>query len=144
MTYIENLDAALKKREDKIKYTITYCSSVDYSEIKLKIGIDFPPKVKQYFDRIEHIKIESPRQFEILPLNKICLFDAQFLFFSVINNEEKICFDISHINDADQWDIINFSNKYLITKTISSYLINKIWAWVDRDRMIWQEEFYSS
>lgn len=144
MTDIEQLALALKRREDKLKYSITYFSSVNYSKHYSRFVFDFPPIVKQYFDKIEHFQIESPRHFEILPLNEILLLDDQFLLFSFINKNEKICFDISHINESDQWDIVNFNNKYLITKTLSSYLINKLWAWVDRERVIWQQEYYSS
>jgi hypothetical protein len=62
--------------------------------------------------------------------------------FSRVNGIEIICFDTNNINSANEWDIVNYSNNYLITKTIESYLTNKIWAFVDREREFWKQEQY--
>ena len=73
---------------------------------------------------------------ELLGVNDIELLENRFLKFSIINNNEIICFDTLEINSAGEWDILNYNNKFVITKTIPSFLTNKIWAWIDRDKNI--------
>ena len=63
-------------------------------------------------------------------------------------NNNKIIFntlvDLSKKNEADEWDIINLNNHFVITKTIGSFFTNKVWAWIDRGHTIWKEEIYDS
>lgn len=84
--------------------------------------------------------INGNRQFKLLTFSNYILYEDRYLFFSIMNNGEQICFDIANRNSADEWDIINYSNKFIITRTISSYLTNKVWAWLDRGRTIWKDE----
>ncbi|NVO11008.1 MAG: hypothetical protein HXX16_13690 [Bacteroidales bacterium] len=144
MTYTDNLRNALKKREIKLKYEFDDCSENNYDLFIKKFGIVLPEIIKQFYNQFEYLKIKEPRHFEMLSFKNMIIYDDRYLLFSIIDNDEKICFDFSNINEAGQWDIINYCNKYLITKTISSYLVNKIWAWVDKERTIWKEETYAA
>ena len=72
--------------------------------------------------------------FDIKVLNK------NFMQIAVIH-DIIIAIDIKDINQADERNIINYQTNFVITKTLASFLNNKIWAWLDRGRMIWQEEF---
>lgn len=69
--------------------------------------------------------------------------DSQHIKLASIGNV-IIAFDCSRKNEADEWDIINYQSKYIITKSLSSFLNNKIWAWLDRKRNIWIEELYDN
>jgi hypothetical protein len=75
-------------------------------------------------------------RFEIVEL------DSQYIKLAAIDNDVVIAFDCSKKNEADEWDIINYQSKYVITKTLGSFLNNKIWAWLDRKRKIWDKELY--
>ncbi len=80
----------------------------------------------------------SNPEFKIYSLTELCInIEDSLIAFAEINSEIKIAFDFSKLNEANQWDIVNLNNKYLITKTISSFWSNKIWKWIDQQDKIW-------
>ena len=109
-------------------------SNISYSNLQI------PEPVLCFYEKYDSLKINKPRYFEILALDKTVLIDNKYLLFSFMNTE-KIAFDISYINSAKEWDIVSISSKYIITKTFSSYLTNKMWAWIDRGREVWKDEY---
>ena len=72
---------------------------------------------------------------------KLSIIDNNYLVFAFINNN-IIAVNLSEKNEADEWDIITLNSHFVITKTIGSFFANKVWAWIDRGRTIWQEETY--
>ena len=66
---------------------------------------------------------------------------ADAIRFSVIDQVHHLVFDISEINDAGQWTIRNEADGYAVTRTLASFWSNKIWAWIDKRRPIWRQEF---
>lgn len=70
---------------------------------------------------------------------KLALLEYHYLQFAQIDNI-IIAADIRKTNEANEWDIINYETKYVITKTFESFFANKVWAWLDRKRTIWKEE----
>lgn len=109
-------------------------------QIHMNLNIFLPKSIEEYYKKIKSVSIEGPRQFEMFPLEHIYFVDEKHLAFSKIGNN-LICFNTSELNTADEWDIICKYNDYLITKTLASYLTNKVWAWIDRGREIWKDEF---
>lgn len=73
----------------------------------------------------------------------LSLFNNRYLQFATIE-DVVIAMDVLKRNEAKEWDILNFNTKYLITKTLGSFLNNKVWAWLDRGRRIWEEECYNN
>ena len=71
----------------------------------------------------------------------LVLLDYNYLQFAQIN-DVIIAADLRKINEANEWDIINYNTGFVITKTFESFFANKIWAWLDRKRTIWKEEIY--
>ncbi len=67
------------------------------------------------------------------------LLENRYLLFARIG-EHVFCFDFQSGNAANQWDIIEYTSKYLVTLTIGSFLLNKVWAWLDKGRAIWEKE----
>jgi hypothetical protein len=70
---------------------------------------------------------------------KLALLDYKYLQFAKID-DVIIAVDIRKTNEANEWDIINYETKYVITRTFESFFSNKVWAWLDRKRTIWKEE----
>jgi len=148
---INNVDFIkdFSRRIEKLKKTNMIESSMAYSEnhddliiVEGKI-IEFPVKISYFYNHILFLNITQPRQLEFLSIKNMSIIENRYLHFSIINFTEKICFDMLRKNDADEWDIINLSNNFIITKTIGSFLTNKVWAWIDRGREIWKEENYN-
>ena len=71
----------------------------------------------------------------------LVLLDDNYLQFAQIN-DVIIAADLRKINEANEWDIINYNTGFVITKTFESFFANKVWAWLDRKRTIWKEEVY--
>lgn len=71
----------------------------------------------------------------------LVLLDDNYLQFAQIN-DVIIAADLRKINEANEWDIINYNTGFVITKTFESFFANKVWAWLDRKRTIWKEEDY--
>jgi hypothetical protein len=128
------------KKANIISCSITYREEHEYSIEVKKEEIEFPKNILYYYSRIDSLNIIQPRQIEILSVKNMSIMEHRYLHFANINVVEKICFDMSKQNEAKEWDIINLSNNFLITKTISSFMTNKVWAWIDRGREIWKEE----
>ena len=130
------------KKTNMIECSIAYCEN--HADLIIVEGkkLEFPSNILHFYNHILFLNITQPRQLEILSIKNMSTIENRYLHFSIINFTEKICFDMLRKNDADEWDIINLSNKFIITKTIGSFLTNKVWAWIDRGREIWKEENY--
>jgi hypothetical protein len=70
----------------------------------------------------------------------IKVLDKNFLQVAIIH-DIIIAMDLRDINEACERNIVNYQTNFVITKTMASFLNNKIWAWLDRGRKIWQKEF---
>ncbi len=109
-------------------------------------------KVAYFFNKEEKVKHISNN--ELLMLDNLVVLknnrSVSFCISDVENNylqlaqidSVTIVFDKTSINEAGEWNIINRETGFVITKTLSSFLNNKIWAWLDRSRCIWNEEIY--
>lgn len=141
MNYIIDLKNALLKRinANKIECEFSDQNALIFPSILSNINI--PPNIDFYIRNYQPVIIKNNnRVIELLNSSKFEMIENRFLMFSKINNTEIICFDTFNINSAHEWDIVNYSNKFVITKTISSFITNKIWAWIDRGRTIWDAE----
>lgn len=121
----------LMKREEKGVIKVkrnTFLRSVSKS-------VSVEPVLYDYLNGYVIVEDERNVKFEIVELN------SPYIKLASIDNV-IIAFDCSKKNEAGEWDIINYQSKYVITKTLSSFLNNKIWAWLDRKRRFWVEELY--
>ena len=98
-----------------------------------------PKAVSSFYSIYESLTIHSPRYFEILAIKNWSLVDDNYILFSKIDSY-RIAFNIQSLNEAEEWDIINLESKFVVTKTFKSYLFNKMLAWIDRSRLVWQTE----
>lgn len=142
MQYVNNFLKALNKKQNAGSLScVVDVENIEFSRNRIE-NLDYPKSVQDLYTNISFVKIAKPRAFELLRFIEFELIDEKYLFFALINETQKICFDVSHINSAGEWDIIELENKFLITKTLASLLTNKVWAWVERSRNIWEEESF--
>jgi len=64
------------------------------------------------------------------------------MHFATFDNNIKIHFDIKTLNNANEWSILNKKSDYEITKTISSFWSNKIWQWLEKEKKIWDDDWW--
>lgn len=126
---IDSFLDTIEKRQKKccISYSYHHCNNKE-----------------KYTDNISLLKLDN---LTIKKNNNSIIFDihvinCRFLQLARIGSV-NIAFDRNKINEAGEWDIINLDSSFVITKTLSSFLNNKIWAWLERSREIWKDEFPS-
>jgi hypothetical protein len=141
MEYLKSLENGLNYRKDVIQFVLKKKNVANGQPIEPFLGIILPDAIMSFYRQIEFLEIINPRKFNVLSIKEMVM-ENNYLMFSNINNT-KICFDTRTVNSAGEWDIINFDSKFIITKTLASYLTSKMWAWIDRGREIWNEEFNS-
>jgi len=125
-TFIDNL----RRRERRMGYKVL---QTEKSNVNCNNSISLV--LFQYVDGYRIIKDDREIVF------KLALLNNNYLQFAQIKNI-IIAADIQKTNEANEYNIINFETKYLITKTFESFFANKVWAWIDRKRTIWKEEIY--
>ncbi len=110
-------------------------------ETEAKLGINFPIEIIHFYETLNGLSVASPK-FELLPVEELQQ-KNELIIFGHFNGCIPVGFESSSTNSAGQWNIVNSTNGYVITLTISSFLTNKIWAWLLRGREVWEKELYT-
>jgi len=120
------------------------CESDKIVAIERQLGVSFPNPIKDFYAECNGIEFKEP-PLRVLPLSDL-RFDSpgQFLTFCIVGKEERIAFDTSNINAADQWSIYGMTENYLVTCTMASFWSSKIWGWLEHARPIWSNNEYST
>jgi len=117
------------------------CTDVGYT---FDVNI-LPQSVRLFYSYVHYINIYAPKHFELLSLQQMYCIDHRYIVFSKMDKINLIAFDIGNYNRIDdEFDIVSVHDKYIITKTFSSFITNKVWAWVNRGRVIWKQEFFEA
>ena len=147
--FITDFIRAVQKRIDKKKFDCTFllheaapnCYS-DSEELLYKVT-KLPQSVGLFYSYVKYLNILRPRSLELLSLSTMYCIDDRYIVFSKIKDMEIIAFDLNSYNKIeDEFDIVCLSNKFVITKTFPSFITNKVWAWIDRGRIVWEKELY--
>ncbi len=139
MEYIQSMIAALNNGNGKYKFELKLNDAGIVTLEPTDINIGIPTTILSFYGHVHSLKIFSPRSFEIFSMSEIT-WRGPFVSFSKINSN-SIGFDCRKINSAGEWDIVNLDTKFVITKTLASYLTNKMWAWINRGRLVWCQEY---
>ena len=135
---IRDVEKNLKKQD--AKYLIN--AGVSEGEIEKSqtlLGETFPEQVADFYRSCNGLNVtEKLEIYKLEDLQK----DGALIEFAIFDNKHSIAFDISSLNIAGQWDIVNSKNHFIITHTMASFITNKIWAWLHRERKVWDEERY--
>ncbi len=126
---VDNFLSMLRNRQKKGLLDFKYSSNIkpkDYEDDEVAI-IQSLDGLSIYND-VRKIIFEIKQNDNLISLAKI--------------EKHNISIDISEKNLAGEYNIVNGDTGYIITKTLASFLNNKIWAWLDRGRNIWKIEKY--
>ena len=104
-----------------------------------RIGHEFPDQVRAFYKRYNGLTVDDP-EFVILSVNELIADSQSRIHFATANGNCQICFDCSHLNEAEQWDIIELETGGRITFTMASFWTNKIWKWIDQRLAFWRGE----
>jgi hypothetical protein len=117
-------------------------NSNDFDFIEKKLNINFPEKIKEFYQFTNGLKTLNPN-FEIIELDKLTSKNS-LIHFATFDKTKKICFMTEKLNNAKEWTIIEKESKYELTLTISSFWSNKIWHWLEKKNKIWENEFWKN
>jgi hypothetical protein len=142
--HLDHIAKHLEKRSQA--HGLVYILGAPASEIAVadaeqRLITTFPKQVVDFYGAYNGLSVEKP-QIEILPIERVEYLNGNptyLLHFASVDHVHKVCFDTSHINEAGQWDIVTTSG-YRITFTMASFWSNKLWAWIDKQRAIWEGE----
>lgn len=115
-------------------------TSMDVLSAEKRLHIKFPKQVVNFYQTCNGIRFSFPF-LEVLPLDQIHFTEKKsYLKFCSLAEGEEICFDTSIVNEAGQWFIKSLNNDYVITFTMASFWSNKVWNWLEKQRLIWKPE----
>ena len=129
----------LSKERDFIYFLAEKAIEQEVAEIESKLKISFPAQVKLFYESFNGLKVNFPK-LEIFPVENLKFLSKNRLNFAVIDENHRLFFDTSYYNEANQWNIVA-DDDFLVTLTMASFWSNKIWAWIEKERKIWKEEF---
>ena len=109
----------------------------DVSQAEERLGISFPAQVVIFYKNFNGLRVEKP-QLEVLPIGNLNFAFPNRLHFATFDGNHRLYFDTSQTNAAEQWDIVA-EDDFRVTLTMASFWSNKIFAWVERKRVIWEE-----
>ena len=113
-------------------------SAEDIRRAEGRLGVSLPEQVKLFYRSYNGLWVDDP-QLEVLPLERLEMDGPARLHFATLDRGRRLYFDVSHVNAAGQWDIVT-DDGYRVTLTMASFWSNKIWAWVEKRRAIWQAD----
>ena len=118
-------------------YSVGEPASVEQiAEAEQRLNIQIPAQIRMFYQHFNGLSVENP-PFQILSLSQFNFISPNLLHFSTFDSQQKVCFDTSCLNEAEQWLIVFADNKYEITFTMASFWSNKIWKWLGSRQPIW-------
>ena len=141
---IEHLSRQFSKRRSTtgLEYELgAPASAQQLEDFERRCGVILPPSVRRFYRQHDGLRVTSP-SLRILSLNDLALADGR-VTFAIFNNSNRMAFETSRTNIAGEWDIVCAETGFLVTLTMASFWSNKIFAWIDRRREVWREEFPS-
>jgi len=102
------------------------------------LGVSFPEQVNNFYRHFNGLRVDVP-YLEIFPLERLSYATPERLHFATLDGSQHLYFDVSHINEAEQWDIVA-ADGFCLTLTMASFWSNRMWSWIEKQRAIWKEE----
>jgi cell wall assembly regulator SMI1 len=126
-------------RNRELKYSLARpASDEEVARREQKLGLSFPAQVRLFYRSYNGLRVEEPH-LEVLPVERLSLSMPNRLHFATLNGSERLYFDVSRINEAEQWDIVA-ADGFRVTLTMASFWSTRMWSWIEKKRAIWQPE----
>lgn len=140
--HIEHVAAQLKRKSAEIGWSYTLGSPAAESALlaaETRLGVAFPEQVKAFYRHYDGLVAGTP-PVVIHSVANMRFVTPEYLLFATIANQHDLCFDVSNLNQADQWDIVPAATGYRVTLTMASFWSNKLWAMLVKNQPVWEGE----
>lgn len=141
---IEHVAVNLERRAQKsgLNYTLgAPASAQQILQAEQRFGVAFPAQTRLFYQHYNGLEVAAP-SLTVLPLEQMSFLAPGYLHIATIDHQHHLYFDTTALNPAEQWDIVTVPAGFVVTRTMASFWSNKIWAWIDKGRAIWQKEVY--
>lgn len=129
-----------RARERGLEYSVgSPASASAIGEVERRLGVALPPQVERFYRYYDGLSVDEP-PLEVYSLERLAFVDPHRLRCARVDGRHELCFDVSAANEAGQWDIVVAATGYRVTLTMASFWSNKLWAWIDQHRPIWEPE----
>jgi SMI1 / KNR4 family (SUKH-1) len=126
-------------RKSELKYSLgNPASEGELARAEQKLGLPFPAQVRLFYRSYNGVRVEEPH-LEVLPVEQLGLSMPNRLHFATLNGSEHLYFHVSHLNEAEQWDIVA-ADGVRVTLTMASFWSIRMWSWIEKKREIWKLE----
>jgi hypothetical protein len=109
--------------------------AIEQAEARLRIK--FPEQAACFWRTFDGLEVDVP-PFKILSLSQMRR-EGDLVVFCVCDRLVRIAFDLSSLNEAGQWSILNGETGYRITLTMASFWSTHMWTWIVKHRPIWYD-----
>ena len=104
--------------------------------IEARLEVRFPEQVRRLYSAFNGLQVADP-PFEVFALSEMFRDDRALLEFCRCDHIHRLAFETSHLNERDQWDIVNADTGYRVTLTTASFWSIRMLTWIELRRPIW-------
>ncbi|MFP2958324.1 hypothetical protein ACLEPN_10910 [Myxococcus sp. 1LA] len=136
---VEEFRRALDKRSASRGLAVVFqppASSEALQALSERLGGPLPFQVELFLRAHDGLIVREPA-LSILPCAEWTHVGC-FMHFATVDGQHRLGFDTGRRNDADQWDIVHVDTGERVTLTMASFWSNKVFAWLDKRRPIWE------
>lgn len=127
------------KRADRIglEYDIwTAATDEHIRETERRLDVVFHEQIRRFYSFCNGFVTHDPH-FEVHGLDELEFIKPHLIHFCTVDHCHYLCFDTWALNKAGQWFVVNSETGFRVTYTMASIWTNKVWAWIDRGRTVW-------
>jgi hypothetical protein len=139
---IEELDRALEKAALVHGSRHVLAGPASEAEIRgfeARVNGAAPPQVAMFYRHCNGLSVAAPKV-DVFPIEDLHRKEPGLVPFCRFDGRHELSFDVRQRNAADEWTIINADTGFQVTLTLASFLFNKLFAWVKKQRPIWGPE----
>ncbi len=125
--HLEHVPSRFQKLAEKHGLNYSLASPTSGEEIlraERHLGVSFPEQVRLFYRSFNGLRVAEP-PFEVLPVERLYFASPNRLHFATLDGGRPLYLDVSHLNEAEQWDIVS-ADGYRVTLTMASFWSNKI------------------
>ena len=138
--HLEHISSRFQKLAEQrgLNYSLSApASDEEIQSAERRLGVSFPEQIRLFYRSFNGLRVDDP-PLEVFSSGRLNISSPNRLHFATLDGSRPLYFDVSHTNEAGQWDIVG-AEGYRVTLTMASFWSNKIWAWVEKRRAIWRE-----
>lgn len=110
--------------------------------VESHLDLTIPQRIRQFYQSYNGFQVIEPRV-ELFSINKLEFIGTNSLLkFAQVYGKSDLCFDTANLNSDCEWIIVT-AEGFKITRSMGSFLSNKIWGFIGSEDPGWLDEVIS-